>query len=200
MLEDKHARRWTPRRFLGQLCEQRVAVAGLGAIGTEAAKMLVALGATVVGVNRTRREDPHLSEVYGLDEIRRAVAGCSALVIALPGHASTDRLVDAGVLAALRGGATVVNVGRGSVVDEAALIDALRSEQIGFAALDVTETEPLPEQSPLWDLPNVLISPHTAALSRLEDRRIAELVAENAGLFLDGAPLRNVIPADQFIV
>jgi len=87
----------------------------------------------------------------------------------------------------------VVNVGRGTVIDEDALIAALRDGVVGFAALDVTAVEPLPAGSPLWSMPNVVISPHTAALSPAEDRRIAELAADNARRLLDGEPLRNLV-------
>ena len=90
------------------------------------------------------------------------------------------------MLAAVKPGTILVNVGRGTVVDEDALLPALRDGRIGFAALDVFATEPLPAESPLWDEPNVLVSPHTAALNAAEDRLIAELFAANATRLLDG--------------
>ena len=92
----------------------------------------------------------------------------------------------------------MVNVGRGTVIDEAALIDALNTGRVGFAALDVFATEPLPSDSPLWSLPNVLISPHTAALSKHEDRRIADVFCDNATRLLEGRSLRNVINTEEF--
>jgi phosphoglycerate dehydrogenase-like enzyme len=92
----------------------------------------------------------------------------------------------------------VANVGRGSVIDQDALIEHLRSGRVGFAALDVTDPEPLPQDSPLWDLPNVLISPHTAALSDREDDLIADLFARNATRYLDGEPLINPVNTVEF--
>jgi len=197
----QHQRRhhWAPRWLLGRVSGQRVAVVGLGAIGTAVARALTALGAHVIGVNRTTRDTSVVAERFGLDDLTRAARDCVALIIALPDARGLHHLVDATVLAALAPGATVVNVGRGTALDEAALVEAAASGQIGFAALDVTEVEPLPEDSPLWDLPNVLISPHTAALTADEDRLIAELAAENAGRLLDGLPLRNVIAADELL-
>jgi phosphoglycerate dehydrogenase-like enzyme len=121
-----------------------------------------------------------VERVVGLDRLAEVAAEADALVVTLPGAPATD-------------GATVVNVGRGTVIDEDALVDALRSGPVGCAVLDVTAVEPLPADSPLWDLPNVVISPHTAALSVEEDRRIAELTAENARRLLDGEPLLNVV-------
>jgi phosphoglycerate dehydrogenase-like enzyme len=95
-------------------------------------------------------------------------------------------------------GLTVVNVGRGTVIDEDALLAALDNGQVGFAALDVVAQEPLAASSPLWDRPNVLVSPHTAALNEAEDLRIAELFADNATRFLDGRPLRNRVDTVDF--
>jgi phosphoglycerate dehydrogenase-like enzyme len=121
-----------------------------------------------------------------------------AVISTLPGTDATAGLLGGHFFQALKQGATVVNVGRGTVIDEPALIDALRTGKVGFAALDVFATEPLPSDSPLWSMPNVLISPHTAALSKHEDRRIAELFCDNATRMLDGQPLRNVINTDEF--
>ena len=98
----------------------------------------------------------------------------------------------------MRPGTILVNVGRGTVVDEDALLPALRDGSIGFAALDVFAVEPLPADSPLWDEPNVLVSPHTAALNAAEDRLIAELFADNATRLLDGRELRNRVDTVDF--
>jgi phosphoglycerate dehydrogenase-like enzyme len=121
-----------------------------------------------------------------------------AIVLALPGTAQTDRMLSREVLAAIKPGATVVNVGRGTTVDEAALADALSDGRVGLAVLDVTYVEPLPSTSPLWDLPNVLLSPHTAAISAHEPRLIAELFVANATALLDGMPLKNVVNTVEF--
>jgi len=191
-------RDWSDRWFMGQVRDQTVVVVGLGAIGRETARLLAAVGARVVGANRSQVAVDGVERTVGLDRLAEVAAEADALVVTLPGAAATTGLVDASVLAALRPGATVVNVGRGTVIDEDALVDALRAGTVGCAVLDVTATEPLPTDSPLWDLPNVVISPHTAALSTAEDRRIAELTAENARRLLDGEPLRNVVdPADS---
>jgi phosphoglycerate dehydrogenase-like enzyme len=116
----------------------------------------------------------------------------------LPGTSATEHLLDSRFFDALRPGASVVNVGRGTVIDEAALIGALDSGQVGFAALDVFETEPLPADSPLWAHDNVLVSPHTAALNAAEDRLIAELFAANATRLLDGKSLLNRVNTVEF--
>ncbi|MFF8630135.1 NAD(P)-dependent oxidoreductase [Streptomyces werraensis] len=121
-----------------------------------------------------------------------------AVVNTLPGTDATHHLLGKRFFDALKPGATVVNVGRGTVVDEAALIAALGSGRVGFAALDVFETEPLPVHSPLKDDGRVLVSPHTAALDTAEDRLIAELLAANATRLLDGQSLLNRVNTVEF--
>jgi phosphoglycerate dehydrogenase-like enzyme len=119
-------------------------------------------------------------------------------VVTLPGTASTEGMLGAAFFGALRPGATLVNVGRGTVIQEDALVSALDSGIVGFVALDVFATEPLPADSALWHMPNVIISPHTAALSAQEDRLIAELFVANAGRLLDGAELQNRVNTVEF--
>ena len=143
-------------------------------------------------------EHPGVQRVVHPDDLVTVAGELDAVVTTLPGTAATTGLFGAAFFDALRPGATVVNVGRGTVVDEPALIAALRAGQVGFAALDVFAAEPLPGHSPLWDMPNVLVSRHTAALSVQEDRRIAELFARNARRLLDGEELLNRIDVKEF--
>jgi phosphoglycerate dehydrogenase-like enzyme len=132
------------------------------------------------------------------DDIVAEAPGVDAVVNTLPGTDATHHLLGAEFFAALSGGATVVNVGRGTVIDETALLEALEAGRAGFAALDVFEVEPLPADSALWSRPDVLISPHTAALDAAEERRIAELFAANATRLLDGEPLANRVDTVEF--
>jgi phosphoglycerate dehydrogenase-like enzyme len=186
--------RWLMRRVEGMT----VLVVGLGGIGREVARRLAALGATSIGTSRHGRPVEHVERVVGPDEIAAVVGEVDAIVVTVPGTAATEKLIGADVLAAVRPGTTLVNVGRGTVVDEDALVPALRDGRIGLAVLDVFATEPLPADSPLWDEPNVVISPHTAALDATEERRIAELFADNATRLLDGQELRNVVDTVDF--
>lgn len=107
--------------------------------------------------------------------------------------AQTEKLVNAQLLSLAKPGVTIANVGRGTVIDEDALVDALRSGQVGFAALDVFAVEPLPADSPLWDLDNVLVSPHSGGLDSREDERICEIFCDNLRAYLAGRPLANVV-------
>jgi phosphoglycerate dehydrogenase-like enzyme len=189
---------WMPRVAMGLAPDLTVAVVGLGGIGKAAASKLAGLGYRVVGVHRRDVDAPGVSRIYPVEQFAELAATVDAIVLALPGTAQTDRMLSREVLAAIKPGATVVNVGRGTTVDEPALIEALGDGRVGFAALDVTYVEPLASDSPLWDLPNVLISPHTAAISAHESRLITELFAENATAFLDGRPLKNVVNTVEF--
>src|SRR6476619_3436003 len=188
LLAQQHDRRWTGRWEMGQVSEMTVLVVGLGGIGQEVVKKLSGLGATVIGTSRHGAPVDHVDRLIPVD----------AIVLTLPGTAATEKLIGAEVFAAVKPATILVNVGRGTVVDEDALLPALRDGRIGFAALDVFETQPLAESSPLWAEPNVLVSPHTAALNSAEDRLIAELFAANATRLLDGGELVNVVDTVDF--
>jgi phosphoglycerate dehydrogenase-like enzyme len=189
---------WPPRWLMGQLGEQTVLVVGLGGIGGEVARVLAAFGTRVIGTSRRGEPVDGVSELVHPDDLADVVGRVDGIVVTLPGTAATEKLVSAEVLDAVRPGATLVNVGRGTVIDEDALVGALRDGRIGFAALDVFAVEPLDRESPLWDMPNVLISPHNAALTPAEEQRIAQLFAENATRLLDGRGLRNVVNTVEF--
>jgi phosphoglycerate dehydrogenase-like enzyme len=197
---DRHARRWDhyPMR---ELAGQTLLIAGLGHIGREVARRARAFGMRVLAVKRDPAGAPPPDGVdllRGQDALPALAGEADAVVITLPATAETRGLFDRALLARLRPGCVLVNVGRGAVVDEDALIDALRSGRLAGAALDVFAQEPPPPSSPLWELPNVLLSPHTAALSTAENRRIVELFGDNLRRFLNGEPLRNRVDPTQF--
>lgn len=198
LLRQQRARDWSDRWEMRQIDEMSVLVVGLGGIGAACAEKFSALGARVLGTTRSGRPVPHVDQLVPIEDLAQAAADVDAIVVTLPGTAATDGLIDAEVLGAVRSGTILVNVGRGTAVDEAALVDALGSERIGFAALDVTAVEPLPTESALWDHPNVLISPHTAALSSREEERIVRLFLDNLDRHLSGRDLRNVVDTVEF--
>jgi len=173
-------------------------VVGVRGIGAAAAERLSALGAECVGVRRSAGGEtpPGFARVVGADGLDAALAGADAVVLAAPSTPETDRLLDARRLALLRPGAIVVNVGRGALVDEAALAAALGERRLRGAVLDVAEREPLPPESPLWGLGNVLLTPHVSPTSpgRFWGRML-DLFVDNWGRYRRGAPLRNVVDA-----
>lgn len=183
---------------MGLNAETRVAVVGLGAIGRRTAELLSGLGMTVIGVHRRQVDAPGVSRIEPVENLGAVLGEVDAVVLALPGTEQTAGMLSRSALEAAKPGITVVNVGRGTTVDEPALIELLQSGHVGSAVLDVTATEPLPASSPLWDLPNVVIAPHTAAISEHEPRLITELFAENARRLLDGEPQLNVVNTHEF--
>jgi phosphoglycerate dehydrogenase-like enzyme len=198
LLADQRESRWPERWEMRQLDEMTVLVIGLGGIGAECARRFSALGARVLGTTRSGVPVEGVDRLVPLDELTSAASEADAIVVTLPGTDQTHHLVSEGVFAAVRPGTILASVGRGTVIDEAALLRALDDGRIGFAALDVFESEPLPTDSQLWRHPNVLVSPHTAALSSKEEERIARRFAESASRLLDGAPLRGVVDTVEF--
>jgi len=198
LIRQQHEHSWSGRWEMRQVSEMTILVVGLGGIGSEVARRLAALRATIIGTSRHNRPVAHVDRLITTDQIAATVPEVDAIVLTLPGTAATEKLVGPEVLDAVKPGTILVNVGRGTVVDEEALLATLRDGRIGFAALDVFATEPLPPDSPLWDEPNVLVSPHTAALNAAEDRLIAELFAANATRLLDGLELKNRVDTVDF--
>ena len=193
LLADKAARRWE-HYPVAELADATLLVVGLGAIGTEVARLGQAFGMRVVGVNRTGRTDsPYVDEIRPPRFLGDLLPVAHAVVLTLPLTAHTRGLIDGAAIARMRTGAVLVDVGRGGVVDEPALVEALTDGRLAGAALDVFATEPLPPDSALWDLPNVLISPHTAGLSVRENERIVDLFGENLRRYLAGEQLLHRI-------
>jgi phosphoglycerate dehydrogenase-like enzyme len=173
----------------------RVLVVGFGAIGQAAAARMTALGARVVGVRRRATADapPGVEGIYTPEHLGRLLPTADVVVIAAPQTRETVRVIDAAAIARMKADAVLVNVSRGKLVDERALAAALAQRRIGGAALDVFEHEPLSPESPLWALPNVLITPHTSGFRPDHWDAATALFAENLRRFDRGEPLLNVV-------
>jgi phosphoglycerate dehydrogenase-like enzyme len=191
----RHA--WEPVRgdsAPGDLRGQSLLLVGVGEIGKVMARIAQALGMHVIGVRRSPRqpEDP-VNEMHPPEALDQLLPRAQWLALACPLTDATRRMIDAVRLARLPSGAHVINVARGEIIDEQALTAALASGSLGGAYLDVFEHEPLPADSPLWDLPNVLLSPHNASASRGNDARATEIFLENLGLRARGEPMKNEV-------
>jgi glyoxylate/hydroxypyruvate reductase A len=193
LLAWQRAHHWE-RHTTRQLAGQRALVVGLGSVGRRVSAVLANLGLEVWGVKRSATEPPPsgVVRVVRQAELDEALARTDALILACPYTRETHHLIGAAEFARLPPGAILVNVARGSVVDEPTMVEALRSGHLAGAVLDVFEEEPLPMYSPLWDMPNVLISPHSASTVGTENSLITDLFIDNLRRFLDGRPLRNV--------
>ncbi|KUI35548.1 D-2-hydroxyacid dehydrogenase [Mycobacterium sp. GA-2829] len=193
---DRAARRWRANAT-SELAGRHALIVGAGRIGTRIAEVLAVFGVTSTGMTRTPRElGPPFTTAATREELSDHLAAADILVIAAPMTDETQAMIGARELAALPDGAIVVNVGRGGTVDEDALVDALRAGRLGGAVLDVTRTEPLPEESPLWTLDGVVLSPHTAANTPSENAKIVDIFVDNLRRYLDGQPLRNLYDHD----
>lgn len=179
---------------------------GVGSIGGELARRAEALGMRVMAVRehpqkgadwRVPGDPPPQSVVYGPDGLDSMLRESDYVVLAAPLTGKTQALMDARRLASMKPNACLVNVSRGALVDETALANALQARHLGGAALDVFEHEPLPPESPLWDLPNLLITPHSAALTDKLWQRHYDLLADNLRRYFAGQPLRMTVDKNK---
>lgn len=171
-----------------------VGILGLGHIGLEVARRAHALGATVIGVKRTPGRKPEfVNELYDESGTDHVVERSDSLVLCLPSTERTRGFLSAERIALLKDGAFVYNIGRGTAIDQDALIGALESGRLGGAGLDVTDPEPLPDDSPLWELPNVIITPHSSGSSPTNDQRRFDVFCENLERFQSGRPLEKLV-------
>ena len=205
------AQRWD--RFLpARVAGSTVGIVGYGRIGREIGRLARAHGMSVLGLTRTGRlrstgqrqeqadfgrsgtgPDADPTEILGPDRLPELVARADYLVVVVPLTASTNGMIDAGVLGAARPGAVLINVARGGIVDETALRSGLRDGRISAAVLDVFDDEPLPPDSPWWTEPNVFVTPHVSGLAPSYAAQVRELVTENLRRFRDGSPLINTV-------
>ena len=190
-------REWAPLRHDAvprDLAGQTVLIVGLGTVGTAVGRFCQALGMRVVGVRRSPRrpEDP-VHELHAPAALTELLPRCHWVVLACPLTPETRRMIHAGTLARLPRGAFLVNVARGGLTDEGAVIAALKSGQLGGAYLDVYEQEPLAADSPLWDSPNAILSPHNASASAGNDERAICIFLANLVSWAHGRPLQNEV-------
>lgn len=188
-------RHW--ERYAGTDLEGRtVVVVGLGAVGHEVARVAAALGLRVIGVRRNPGRtagDGSVTLAVGPEALLDHLPEADFLVLVAPHTPETEGMIGAEELAALPEGAVLINIGRGALVDESALIEVLSSGRLGGAYLDVFAEEPLPAESPLWEMPGVVVTPHSASTSDRENRRIVEILRENLRRRFAGEPLVNVL-------
>lgn len=197
-LQEKHEwNRFQAIVFGGSIRElrgSRLAILGAGAIGASLARMANALGQHV----RVMRRDPArgvdgAEAVVGPESLHELLGWADFVVLAMPLTAETHGMIDAAALAAMRSSAYLINIARGEMIDDEALVDALRRGAIAGAALDVFREEPLPADHPFWTLPNLVLTPHVSGYAPDYFNRVLELFEENLGHFVRGEPLRNVV-------
>jgi len=181
-------------KVLGSLEGLRLVSLGFGNIGRETARRAQGFGMKISGVARTSREEPLAESVVGVSELYAVLPQADVLLIATPLNSKTKDLIGAAELALLKPSAILINIARGGIVSEPALIEALSLNKLAGAGLDVADTEPLPAGHPFWTLKNVVITPHIAGFgSSLGLRTMADIVRENAQRLTDGRPLVHLV-------
>jgi phosphoglycerate dehydrogenase-like enzyme len=178
-----------------------IGIIGLGAIGCAVSDRMRAFGCQILGLKRSARPgavSEYADALYRPEQLHEMLGKCDAVVVAAPASPETHHLIDAAALSAMRSDAILVNVARGSLVDEVALANAMRSKSIAAAVLDVFDPEPLDAESPLWDLPNVYVSAHSSVSIDRYMEDVFEMFFENLQRYLRGEELRNVIDLERF--
>lgn len=194
--DSQKAHRWEDEGAMKTLLGATVLVLGAGHIGSEFAQMCRGLGAHTVGLKRTvRGEVPGFDQVGTMEELEGWLPQADVVAMALPHTPETAGLMNGQRLEQMKDDAILINAGRGSVLDQQALAKVMKQGKLWGAALDVTDPEPLPQDSPLWDIPNLLITPHVAGGMRLEITRQAciQQAQDNLRRFVAGEPLENQV-------
>ena len=173
---------------------QTIAILGVGSSGGNLARVCkTGFGMTILGMSRTRREHPHIDRSFDASELLQVLPEADFVVLCLPHTAATRRIIDPAALAAMKSTAYLINVSRGALIDEDALIATLRAGGIAGAGLDVTTEDPIPKESPLWELPNTIITPHIATESVKLSDAVVDFWCENVRRFADNEPLLGVV-------
>jgi glyoxylate/hydroxypyruvate reductase A len=192
MERDKKAKRW--ERYCGEeLTGKTLAIIGVGRVGREVARHGKRMDMRVTGMRRSAAPVPDLDKLFDRAELHQMLERADFLVLVAPHTPETEGIIGEDELGVLKPSAVLINIGRGALVDEDALIRALQEKRLAGAALDVLREEPPPQDSPLWDMPNVILSPHSASTVTQENERITEIFCDNLRRYLSGQPLRNVL-------
>lgn len=184
---------WKMDTSLLELYGKTIGFIGTGSIAQEAAKRLEGFGVKILGISASGKAVNHFHHCFSIDKINDIVPQCDFLIIAAPYTDETHHLIDESVFASMKDGTYLVNIARGSIIDEKALINNLKSGKIKKAALDVFEVEPLPEDSPLWEMDNVIISPHNSWASEMYSKRRYEIAYKNMERYINKKELVNVV-------
>ena len=192
MEREKRARGW--ERYCGEeLTGKTLAIVGLGRVGQEVARHGKRMDMRVIGTRRSDAPVRDVDKLFRPAELHSMLREADFLVLAAPHTPETEGVIGEEELALMKPTAVLINIGRGALVDEDALVHALQEERLAGAALDVFRAEPPSPDSPLWEMPNVIISPHSASTVTQENARITELFCDNLYRYLSGQPLRNVL-------
>ncbi|WP_203635553.1 phosphoglycerate dehydrogenase [Thermobrachium celere] len=184
---------WKMDTSLLELYNKTVGFIGTGTIAQEAAKRLKGFDVNILGVNTNGRKVEYFDECFSMQNLKDMLSRCDIVVVAVPFTKETYHLINDDIISSMKDGVFLINIARGSVIDTDALIKALNTKKIKKAALDVFEEEPLSEDSPLWDMENVIITPHNSWISEMRNERRFNLIYENMKRYIEGRELLNIV-------
>ncbi|MFD1173134.1 D-2-hydroxyacid dehydrogenase [Oceanobacillus picturae] len=198
-VRQQQQKQWEHADLKLEIHEKTIGVLGVGAIGLETAKIAKAFGMKVLGVRHSGKSTDYVDEMYTPDQLSDVLPQCDVVVITLPLTDETTNLFGKEQFEQMKNSSTLINIGRGPIVKEDELVEALQSGKIAGAGLDVFATEPLPEDSPLWDMENVIVTPHTAgSTEHYTERVVRDVFIPNLKNYLEGEkPSKNLVDYDK---
>lgn len=188
---------WKIDTSILELYNKTVCFIGTGSIAAEAAKRLQGFGTKIIGLNTSGRKTEYFESCYPIRDLGQVLSQADVVVVSVPGTRETHHLINSKTIGALKKGACLINIARGSIVEEAALLEALRMGNLRGAALDVFEEEPLPEDNPLWSMENVIITPHNSWISEMRNERRYNIIYGNLRRYISGQELMNVVNVER---
>jgi phosphoglycerate dehydrogenase-like enzyme len=198
-VKSQQSKTWHHANMNQEIHEKTVGIIGVGSIGKESAKIAKAFGMKVIGIRHSGQQEANVDEMYKQDHLNEILPLCDYVVITLPLTKETSRLFGPEQFKLMKPSAFLINIGRGEIVDEAALIQALTEKEIAGAGLDVFEKEPLSQESPLWELENVIITPHTSGSTKYYNKRVMDdIFIPNLKNYIDeNKPTINVVDFEK---
>ncbi|SET16077.1 Phosphoglycerate dehydrogenase [Natronincola peptidivorans] len=193
LYQQQQQKKWKMNTNLLELYRKRIGFIGTGSIATESAKRLQGFEAHVIGVNTKGTKVQYFDKCYAIDKLDEVLGECDVVVLTIPYTSATHHLINKERLNSMKKDAVLINVSRGSIIDEDALIQHLKEGNLLGAALDVFEKEPLPADSPLWEMDRVLVTPHTSWISEMRNERRFRIIYENMKRYIEKESLFNQV-------
>lgn len=190
-------RKWKMDTSILELFNKTVCFVGTGSIASEAAKRLQGFGVKIIGINTTGRKMEYFNSCYPMAEINQVLAQSDVVVLSIPSTKETHHIINENTLPLFKKGACLINISRGNVIKESALIEALSTGHLRGAALDVFEDEPLRPDSILWDLENIIITPHNSWISEMRNERRYDIIYNNLKRYIAGEKLMNIVDIEK---
>ena len=197
LYQKQSERKWKMDTSILELYNKTVCFVGTGSIASEAAKRLQGFDVNIIGINTTGRKTKYFNDCYPMAELNQALVQSDVVVLSIPSTKETYHLINENTLKMFKKGACLINISRGNVINESALIDALKTGTLRGAALDVFEEEPLSPDSILWSLDNIIITPHNSWISEMRNERRYDIIYNNLKRYITGEKLMNIVDIEK---